>query len=95
MAKEELIQQIYYSSEEYKLIDLIIKQAEIYEYLAGAGDEDDSKGIELAKQYSQLINEVNHKMAMIKKKERVDDEEEVKFDPSLGEQLLERISSRL
>jgi hypothetical protein len=95
MSKEEseLIEQIYYSSEEYKLIDLINKQADIYEYLAGQGD-DDSTGIELAKQYTKLINEINLKMAVMRKKEHIE-EEQVKFDPLLGEQLLERISSRI
>ena len=91
--ESELIEQIYYSSEEHKLIDLLNKQADIYEYLAGQGD-DDSTGIELAKQYSQLINEINRKIAVLEKKEHIE-EEQVKFDPSLGEQLLERISSRI
>jgi hypothetical protein len=95
MTKEESesIEKIYYSSEEYKLIDLINKQADIYEYLAGQGD-DDSMGIELAKQYTKLINEINLKMAVMGKQEHIE-EEKVKFDPSLGEQLLERMSSRI
>jgi hypothetical protein len=92
MAEREIIEQIYYSSGEYKLVELIDAQADIYEYLAGNGD--DSKGIELAKKYSKLINDVNSLIKTNKKNEPME-ASQMKFNPVLGEQLLERISSRL
>lgn len=73
---------------EDKLVALLRVQAEIYEYLAGKGDDTD--GVELAQRFSQLQNEINQVLSTLQQPTL-----QFTFDPMAGEQLLESISSQL
>lgn len=92
---KEIIYSIHKNSGEEKLIELLNTQAEMYEYLAGKG-EDDSQGVEIAQKYTNLINEVNSSLnSSIPLSNSPSTTNGIKFDPLPGEQLLELIGSKI